>query len=100
MQTKSVHNHSGEHEVLRYVQANLNKLNITSVMYVSLTKVARTGNQKDHFIDSLEIKSESEFLTSSGTFFQSLLALYVVIGKNRSVNSPRTLNLNLTLTLT
>ena len=84
MQTKSVHNHSGEHEVLIY----LNKLNINSLMDVSLTTVARTGNQRDHFIDFLEIKSESEFLTSSGTFFQSLLALYVVLGKNHPVNSP------------
>ena len=29
---------SGEHEVLRYIQLNLNKLNITHVMYVSFFK--------------------------------------------------------------
>ena len=33
---------SVKHEVLRYVQLNLNKLNATHVMYVSFTTVAGT----------------------------------------------------------
>ena len=40
----------GEHEALRYIQLNLNKLNITHVMYVSFTTVARTGNQMGPFL--------------------------------------------------
>ena len=40
---------SVKHEVLRYVQLNLNKLNTTHVMYVSFTTVAGTGNEKDLF---------------------------------------------------
>ena len=40
---------SGEHEVLRYIQLNLNKLNITHVMYGSFTTVARTGNERNLF---------------------------------------------------
>ena len=57
-----------EDEILRYIQLNLNKLNITHVMYVSFTTVVRTGNQSDFFIDSLKIKSEAEFLISFGIF--------------------------------
>ena len=40
-------------------------------MYVSSTTVARTENERDRFIDSLKIKSEGEFLISSGTISQS-----------------------------
>ena len=61
---------SGEHEVLRYNQLNLNKLNIIHVIKVVLQwheqEIKRTV-----FIDSLKIKSEDEFLISSETFFQS-----------------------------
>ena len=38
---------SCEHEVLRYIQLNLNKLNITQVLYVSFTIVLGTENQRD-----------------------------------------------------
>ena len=38
---------SCEHEVLRYIQLNLNKLNITQVLYVSFTTVLGTENQRD-----------------------------------------------------
>ena len=44
---------------------------MTYTMNVSFTTVARTGNERDFFIDSLKIKSEAQFLISSGTFFQS-----------------------------
>ena len=40
---------SAEDEVLRYIQLNLNKLNLTHVMYVTFTTVARTENQRDRF---------------------------------------------------
>ena len=40
-------------------------------MYVSFTTVVRTENERDVFTDSLKIKSEAQFLISSGTFFQS-----------------------------
>ena len=62
---------SVEHEVLRYIQLNLNKLNTSHVMHVNFTIVAQTGNQRDFFSDSLKIKIEPEFLISSGIFFQS-----------------------------
>ena len=38
---------SCEHEVLRYIQLNLNKLNITQVLYVSFTIVLGTENKRD-----------------------------------------------------
>ena len=40
---------SAEHEILRDIQLNLNKLNITHVMYVNFTTVARTGNKRNLF---------------------------------------------------
>ena len=62
---------SGEHVVLRYIQLNLKKLNINHVMYVNFTTVARNEVKGNFFSDSLKIKTEAEFLTSSGTSFQS-----------------------------
>ena len=38
---------------------------------ISLTTVTRTGIKGNFFSDSSEAGSETEFLTSSGTFFQS-----------------------------
>ena len=41
---------SVEHELLRYIQLNLNKLNITIMMYVSFAIVVRTGMSKGPFL--------------------------------------------------
>ena len=61
---------SDEYQVLRYIQLNLNKLNITHAMNVNFTAVAPSQEIKaTFFIDSLKIKSEAEFL-SLKTFFQ------------------------------
>ena len=62
---------SDEYQVLRYIQLNLNKLNITHAMNVNFTAVAPSQEIKaTFFIDSLKIKSEAEFLLSLKTFFQ------------------------------
>ena len=54
-------------EVLRYIQPDLNKLNITHVMCVCL--VLQQWHEQEmkgtFFIDSLKIKSEGEFIISS-----------------------------------
>ena len=41
---------SVEHELLRYIQLHLNKLNITHVMYVSFTTLAQIGNEGGLFL--------------------------------------------------
>ena len=62
---------SDEYQVLRYIQLNLNKLNITHAMNVNFTAVAPSQEIKGtFFIDSLKIKSEAELLLSLKTFFQ------------------------------
>ena len=58
-----------EREVLRYIQLNLNKLNITHVTNVS--KFYNREIKCTFFIGSLKIKGEAELLISLGTFFQS-----------------------------
>ena len=50
---------SGEHEVLNYIQLNLNKINIAHMMYVTFTAVAQVAYEGYFFIDSLKIKSET-----------------------------------------
>ena len=48
---------------------------MTQVMYVIFTTVAGTRIKGNFSINSLKIKSETEFLISSGTFFQSYVKL-------------------------
>ena len=62
---------SVKHEVRRYIQLNLIKLNITHVVHVSFRQWYKQEIKGTFFIDSLKIESEAEFLISSGTFYQS-----------------------------
>ena len=54
-------------------------------MYVSFTTASRTRIKGNFFNDSLKIKSDAEFLISSGTFSQSWLALYAILSSENSL---------------
>ena len=67
---------------MRYIQLNLNKLNITHVMYRSFIQQWHEQEIKVIlFINFLKIKSEAEFLISSEICFQSRLALYAILSR-------------------
>ena len=50
-------------------------------MYLSLTTVHEQETKGTFLLILLTIKSEAEFLISSGTFFQSGLSLYAILSR-------------------
>ena len=72
---------SGEQEILRYIQLNLKKLNITHVMYVGFATVAQKEDQRDLFYWFFEYQNWGWISYFSGNIFPKLTSPYAILSR-------------------